>query len=147
MRSAEELLEFDQLKDIVARYSTCAPGRRAALALVTRQDAAALDSEFALVREGVAYFRAGTEFGFGSLADPEAWLARLIVPGSILVPAELLDVASLMDTAHAVRQAFKAEAAKYPRLTEVAAALVDFRHLSTAIRRAILPNGEIKIGR
>lgn len=143
MRSAEELLEFDQLKDIVARYSTCAPGRRAALALVTRQDAAALDSEFALVREGVAYFRAGTEFGFGSLADPEAWLARLIVPGSILVPAELLDVASLMDTAHTVRQTFKGEAAKYPGLTKVAAALVDFRHLSTAIRRAILPNGDI----
>ena len=143
MRSAEQLLEFDRLKDIVSRYSTCAPGRRATLELQTRQDAEALDAEFALVREGVAYFRAGSEFGFGSLADPEAWLARLVIPGSILIPEELLDVASLMGTAHAVRQAFKGEAAKYPRLTEAAAALVDFRHLSTAIRRAILPNGEI----
>jgi DNA mismatch repair protein MutS2 len=143
MRSAEQLLEFDRLKDIVSRYTTCAPGKRATLALVTRQDAEALDAEFAQVREGVAYFRAASEFGFGSLADPEIWLARLVIPGSILVPAELLDVASLMDTAQAVRQAFKGEAAKYPRLTEVAAALVDFRHLSTAIRRAILPNGEI----
>jgi DNA mismatch repair protein MutS2 len=143
MRSAEQLLEFDRLKDIVSRYTTCAPGKRATLALVTRQDAEALDAEFAQVREGVAYFRAASEFGFGSLADPEIWLARLVIPGSILVPAELLDVASLMDTAQAVRQAFKGEAAKYPRLTEVAAALVDFRHLSTAIRQAILPNGEI----
>lgn len=143
MRSAEQLLEFDRLKDIVSRYTTCAPGRRATLELQTRQDVAALDAEFALVREGVAYFRGGAEFGFGSLADPEAWLARLIIPGSILVPAELLDVASLMDTAHAVRQAFKGQAAKYPKLTELAAALVDFRHVSTAIRRAILPNGEI----
>src|SRR5277367_352842 len=143
MRSAEQLLEFDRLKDIVSRYTTCAPGRRATLGLKIRQDVAALDAEFALVREGVAYFRAGSEFGFGSLADPEGWLARLVIPGSILVPAELLDVASLMDTAHAVRQAFKGETAKYPRLTEAAAALVDFRHLSTAIRRAILPNGEI----
>jgi DNA mismatch repair protein MutS2 len=146
MRSAEQVLEFDRLKDIVSRYTTCAPGRRATLELDTRQDAAALDAEFALVREGVAYFRAGSEFGFGSLADPEAWLARLVIPGSILVPAELLDVASLMDTAQAVRQSFKGEAAKYPRLTEVAAALVDFRHLSTAIRHAILPNGEISDG-
>ena len=48
-----------------------------------------------------------------------------------------------MDTAHAVRQTFKEDAAKYPRLSERAAALVDFRHLSTAIRRAMLPNGEI----
>lgn len=143
MRSAEQLLEFDRLKNIVSRYTTCAPGKRATLSLVTRQDAEALDAEFALVREGAEYFRAGSEFGFGSLADPEGWLARLVIPGSILVPAELLDVASLMDTAHAVRQAFKGEAAKYPKLTELAAALVDFRHLSTAIRRAVLPNGEI----
>jgi DNA mismatch repair protein MutS2 len=143
MRSTEQLLEFDRLKDIVSRYTTCAPGRRATLGLQTRQDGAALDAEFALVREGVAYFRAGSEFGFGSLADPEGWLARLVIPGSILVSAELLDVASMMDAAHAVQQTFKSEAAKYPRLTENAVALADFRHLSAAIRRAILPNGEI----
>src|SRR6202167_2163103 len=143
MRSAEQLLEFDRLKDIVSRYTTCAPGRRATLGLQTRQDVAALDAEFALVREGVTYFRAGSEFGFGSLADPEAWLARLVIPGSILVPAELLDVASLMETAHAVRGTIKGEAAKYPRFTQVAATLVDFRHLSITIRRAILANGEI----
>jgi len=142
-RSAEQLLEFDRLKEIVSRYTTCAPGHRSTLALLVLQNSAALDIEFALVREAVAYLRTGSELGFGSLADPEPWLARLIVPGSVLVTGELLDVASLMDTAHAVRQTFKEEAAKYPRLSERAAALVDFRHLSTAIRRAILPNGEI----
>jgi DNA mismatch repair protein MutS2 len=142
-RSAEQLLEFDRLKDIVSRYTTCAPGRRSTLALLVQQDSVALDVEFALVREAVAYLRAGSELGFGSLPDPDPWLARLIVPGSILVTGELLDVASLMDTAHAVRQTFKEDAAKYPRLSERAAALVDFRHLSTAIRRAILPNGKI----
>jgi DNA mismatch repair protein MutS2 len=142
-RSAEQLLEFDRLKDIVSRYTTCAPGRRSTLGLLVQQNSAAIDVEFSLVREAVTYLRAGSELGFGSLADPEPWLARLIVPGSILVTGELLDVASLMDTAHAVRQTFKEDAAKYPRLSERAAALVDFRHLSTAIRRAILPNGEI----
>src|SRR6202050_5930969 len=95
------------------------------------------------MREAVAYLRDGSELGFGSLADPESWLGRLSMRGSILVTAELLDVASLMDAAHAVRQTFKEETTKYPRLSEKAAALVDFRHLSTAIRRAVLPNGEI----
>ena len=75
-RSAEQLLEFDRLKDIVSRYTTCAPGRRITLALQVQQDSAALDVEFALVREAVAYLRAGSELGFGSLADPEPWLAR-----------------------------------------------------------------------
>ena len=142
-RSAEQLLEFDRLKDIVGRYTTCAPGRRTTLALEIQQDAAGLDSEFTSMREAVAYLRDGSELGFGSLADPELWLGRLIIPGSILVTAELLDVASLMDAAHTVRESFKQEATKYPRLSERAAALVDFRHLSTVIRRAVLPDGEI----
>ncbi len=142
-RSAEQLLEFDRLKDIVSRFTTCAPGRRATLALEMRQDRDTLNLEFALLRESTAYLRDGSEFGFGSLADPEPWLARLVVPGSILASAELLDVASLMDMTNAVRQAFKNDSAKHPILTKTASSLVDFRHLSTVIRRAILPNGEI----
>src|SRR5271163_318495 len=142
-RSAEQLLEFDRLKEIVGRSTTCAPGRRAIEALAPRQDVASLETEFALVREAVAYLRAGSELGFGSLSDPEQWLARLGIPASALSSADLLDVASLADTVFGVRQTFKGEAAKFPRLSESAAALADLRHLSTAIRRAILPNGEI----
>src|SRR5580658_5035324 len=142
-RSAEQLLEFDRLKEIVGRSTTCAPGGRAIEALAPRQDVASLETEFALVREAVAYLRAGSELGFGSLADPDAWIARIAVPASVLVPAELLDVASLAETAGGVRQTFKGEAAKYPRLAERAAALADFRSLLTAIRRAVMPNGEI----
>jgi len=141
--SAEALLEFDRLKEIVSRFTTCAPGRRSIENLAPQQDVAALDGEFALVREAVAYLRAGSELGFGSLADPEQWLERLALPASVLSIAELLDVASLAETVHGVRQAFKGDAAKCPLLAERAAALADLRHLSTAIRRAIHPNGEI----
>ena len=141
--STEALLEFDRLKEIISRFTTCAPGRRWIEALVPQQDVAALGTEFALVREAVAYLRAGSELGFGSLADPEQWLARLTVLASVLSIAELLEVSSLAETVHGVRQAFKGDAAKYPLLAERAAALADLRHLSTAIRRAIHPNGEV----
>jgi len=142
-RPVEELLEFDRLIEIVSRATTCAPGRRAIQALAPRQDVAALEAEFVLIREGVSYLRAGSELGFGSLADPEKWLARLAVPGSVLEPAELLDAVSLMEIANAVRQTFKNDREKYPRLSDRAASLIDFRSISTAIRRAVLPNGEI----
>jgi len=142
-RPAEELLEFDKLKEIVSRFTTCAPGRRAVQALVPGQEAAPLAEEFELVRESVAYLRGGSELGFGSLADPEEWLARLSIPASMLSSAELLEAASLMDTASGVRQAFKTDAAKFSRLAARATALADFRLLSGAIRRAVLPNGEI----
>jgi DNA mismatch repair protein MutS2 len=142
-RPIDELLEFDKLKEIVGGFATCAPGRRAAHALVPQQDRAALTEEFELVGEAVAYLRAGSELGFGSLADPAAWLAQLVVRGAVLSRAQLLDAASLMETAASVRQTFKGETVKYPRLGGRAASLADFRQLSSVIRHAVLPNGEI----
>jgi DNA mismatch repair protein MutS2 len=142
-RPVEELLEFDKLKDIVSGFTTCVPGRRSTEALAPQHDIASLDAEFALVREAMEYLRGGSELGFGSLVDPETWLPRLAVPASVLVSADLLSAASLMDAVFAVRQTFKEDVLKHPRLSERAAALVDLRHLSTAIRRAVMPNGEI----
>ena len=142
-RSAEELLEFGRLREIVARYSTCAPGHRAIDQLAPSTDADALRSAFDLVREAIAYLRSGAELGFGSLADPAGWLARLAMPASSLSAAEILDAASLMDTSTSLQQTLRGDAPKYPRLAERAASLADFRSFSTEIRRAILPNGEI----
>jgi len=142
-RTAEELLEFGKLREIVARYSTCAPGRRAIERLGPRTDASALDAEFELIREAIAYLRSGSELGFGALADPAGWLARLTVPASSLTAAEILDAASLMDVVSSLKQTLRGESAKYPHLAERAGALADYRSLATAIRRAILPNGEL----
>ena len=142
-RSAQEVLEFDKLKEIVSGFATCAPGRRAVQALAPGQDADRLAGEFALVREAIAYLRSGAELGFGALANPEGWLGRLGVPASVLSSAELLDAVSLIETVSGIRQAFRTEASKVPLLAGRAAALPDLRHLSSAVRRAILPNGEI----
>ncbi len=142
-RSAEEILEFDRLREILRRYTTCAPGRRGVEELAPSHERAQLEAAFALIREAITYLRAGSELGFGALADPEAWLARLDAPGAVLSPAEILDAASLLDTTAWLKQQFRADAAKYPRLAQRTAALADFRPLTTAIRRAILPNGEI----
>lgn len=142
-RSAEELLEFGRLREIVARNCTCAPGRRAIEGLALRTEAESLRVEFSLIREAIAYLRSGAELGFGSLADPAGWLGRLALPACSLTAAEILDAASLMDTSSALRQTFRTEGAKYPLLAERAAAIVDFRRPASQIHRAILPNGEM----
>ena len=142
-RRAEELLEFDRLKDIVSGFTTCAPGDRAIRALAPHQDVAALDSEFALVGEAVAFLRAGSELGFGALADPDGWLARLAIPASVLSTTELLESTSLMETVSTVRETFERDRGEFSWLAGCAAALPDFRRLSSSIRRAVLPNGEI----
>ncbi len=142
-RTAEQLLEFDRLLELLRGKATCALGRRAMDALAPRTDAAALEAEFALIGEAVAWLRSGFEMGFGAVADPEKWLERLAIPAMPLSVAELLDAASLLEAAGELKKTLRAEATKYPRLAAVAAALGDFRATSQAIRRAILPNGEI----
>jgi len=142
-RTVEDILEFERLREIVRRYTTCAPGRRAVEAFAFSTGRAALEAAFVLIQEAVAYLRAGGEMGFGALADPEPWLERLSVLGHVLAPVQLLDAASLVETAGALKQSFRHETAKHPRLSERAGALPDLSGLAKAIRRAILPNGEI----
>jgi len=131
------------LREILCRHTTCAPGRRGIEQLAPATDRGQLESAFALIAEAISYLRAGKELGFGSLADPDPWLARLDVPGAVLAPAELLDAASLLDTTAWLKQAFRGDAAKFPLLAQRAAVLADLHQLSLVLRRAILPNGEI----
>ena len=141
-RSAQQVLEFDKLRELLRLRTTCAPGRRAVDALEPGTNRVALESAFALIREAREWLRAGNELGFGALADPQGWLDRLEGPGAVLEPAELLDAASLLETAGWLRQQFREEAAKFPLLTRRAAAIGDFRDAQAAIRRCLLPNGE-----
>ncbi len=150
-RAAEDILEFDRLRDLLRRQTTCAPGRGAVDALSFSQDRSALDAAFALIAEAVAYLGDGSEMGFGSLSDPAPWLAELAAPAAVLTPAMLLGAASLADTAATLREAFREgarggpgpAARQFPLLSARAASVADLRPLAVAVRRAILPNGEI----
>src|SRR5882672_10974986 len=154
-RTAEDILEFDRLRELLRRQTTCAPGRRAVDALSFSTDRAALDAVFALIDEAIAYRHNGSEMGFGSVADPEPWIAELESPAAVLTPPMFLAVASLADTVGSLRETFRASSSaspregvrnpseKFPLLAARAGAVADLRPLATAIRRAVLPNGEI----
>ena len=142
-RTAQEVLEFDKLRELLRLRTTCAPGRRKVDALDPGTNRATLESAFSLIREAREWLRASHELGFGALADPQGWLERIEGPGAVLDPSELLDAASLLETANWLRQQFREEAAKFPLLTARAASVGDFREAHGAIRRCLLPNGEI----
>jgi DNA mismatch repair protein MutS2 len=142
-RTAQDVLEFDKLRELLRLRTTCSPGRRGVDALEPGITRAVLDSVFALIREAAEWLRAGRDLGFGALADPQSWLERIEGPGMALEPGEFLDAASLLETTGWLRQQFREEAVKLPLLAARAAALGDFRDVHTAIRRCVLPNGEI----
>jgi len=142
-RRAEEVLEFDKLRELLRLRTTCAPGRRAIDALEQRRNREPLEDAFALIREAREWLRLGRELGFGALADPEGWMARLDSPSGVLEPAEFLDAGSLLETAAWLKQQFKEEGAKFPLLAARSAGLADFKDTQATIRRCVLPNGEI----
>src|SRR5579871_6162782 len=142
-RSAQDVLEFDKLRELLRQRTTCAPGHRHIDALTPITDRGVLESSFTLIREAREWLRSGRELGFGGLSDPQSWLDRLEGVGAVLEPREFLDAATLLDTAAWLKPQFKEDAAKFPLLAARAASVVDFRELLAAIRRAILPNAEI----
>jgi DNA mismatch repair protein MutS2 len=142
-RRAEEVLEFDRLRDLLRQRTTCAPGRRFVDGLAQSVNRESLEGTFVLIREAREWLRLGRELGFGALADPAGWLARLESPGGVLEPADFLDAASLLEAAAWLRQQFREDAAKFPLLAARSGSLGDFKELQAAIRRCILPNGEI----
>src|SRR5438270_414525 len=142
-RTAQDVLEFDKLRELLRLRTTCAPGRRAVDNLEPRMERAALESAFALIREAAEWLRAGHELGCGALADPQGWLERIEGAGAVLEPSEFLDAVSLLETAAWLRQQFREEAMNFRLLAARAAALGDFRDAHRAIRRCVLPNGEI----
>src|ERR1700726_3850448 len=142
-RTAQDVLEFDKLRELLRLRSRCVLGKGSVDALEPGTDQPSLEAAFALIREAQEWLRAGNELGFGGLADPQQWLERIEAPGVVLDAAELLEAASLLETAGWLRQQFREEAAKFPLLAARAASLVDFRDVLAAIRRCVLPNREI----
>ena len=142
-RTAQDVLEFDKLRELLRLRTTCAPGRRAVDALEFGTDRVALEAAFALIREAREWLRGGGELGFGGLADPQGWLEKIEGPGIVLEAKEILEAASLLETAGWLRGQFREDAAKFPLLAARVGSLGDFREALTAIRRCLLPSGEI----
>ena len=142
-RSAEEVLEFDKLRELLRQRTTCVPGRRAVEAQEFSRDAGFLRAEFALIREAREWLRSGNELGFAGLSDPEMWLEKIAGIAVVLEAKELLEAASLLETASWLRTQFREQRAKFPLMSAAAAEVGDFREALAAIRRCILPNGEI----
>jgi len=103
-RTAQDVLEFDKLRELLRLRTTCVLGKGSVDALEPGTDQPSLEAAFALIREAQEWLRAGNELGFGGLADPQQWLERIEAPGVVLDAAELLEAASLLETAGWLRQ-------------------------------------------
>ncbi len=152
--SSAGLLQFDDLKDLVARYAGSRAGRELVLALDQRHDREALEHGLADAGEAINYLReisgaqesvrgAAIRLRFDQVRDLDAAVSLLHVEGASLNGREILDLFHTLGIAGEYRGILLSVSDRYPRLAQRAAKLADLRDLARRYGKAFLPDGSL----
>jgi len=135
-------LEFDAVRDHLLKHAGSARGRQRLSALAPLTEAAAVRDALRVTSEGISLLQAPGRQPYHDLPDLADTVPAVRVAGLHLEPADLSQVASFVEGAVEIgRRIARAEGA--PRLARLASTVRDMTDLSAAIRRAILPSGEV----
>ncbi len=151
---SSELLEFDDLKRLLARYVASERGRAEVAAISPTADRRALEEALAETAEAMAYVAASSKpqaaargaavrLHFDTIADIGAAVAKLAIEGAVLEAKEILQVVDVLDRASDARAILSATATRFPRLAARAAGLGEFRGLLADLAGKILPDGTV----
>ena len=148
------LLQFDELKALIATYAGSEPGKERVLACEPHEDRPTAESELAETGESLSYLQdaaapqraghgAAVRLHFDQLRSIESALRLLRVEGTRLEGPEILDVFHTLALAGEYRALLLAAADQYPRLARRAQRLSDLRSLARNYQRAFLPDGSL----
>jgi DNA mismatch repair protein MutS2 len=135
-------LEFEAIRALVLSHAGSVAGKARAEALTPHTETGAVHAALSRTTEGTIVLRALGRQPYHGLPDVEAALGQARVEGLFLEPLALLDVASFIESSSDIsRSVAGAEGA--PELSRLAAGVADVSDVAAAIRRAILPGGEV----
>jgi DNA mismatch repair protein MutS2 len=135
-------LEFETIRALVLAHTGSAGGREQVEALQPQTTVPAVRAALARTTEGVRVLARIGRQPYHDLPDVAALLARSHIAGLHLEARELSDVASFIEGAAEIGRRVAA-AFDAPELAGIAARVPDATEVATAIRRAILPSGEV----
>ncbi len=149
-----ELLQFEELKVLLAKYAGSAAGRELVAALEPHRDLPILETDLAEAGEAIAYLRevSGTQAAgpgaairlrFDQLRDITAAVRILKVEGASLDGRQILDLFQTLALAGEYRAILLSLVARYPRLGRRAAQLADLRDVTRRYQHAFLPDGTL----
>ncbi|MGH9655454.1 MAG: endonuclease MutS2 [Bryobacteraceae bacterium] len=154
MSRGSEVLQFGDLKALIARYAGSSAGCALIQGLEPYQDRAVLDNALADAGEAIAYNAelSGTQqtgrgapirLRFDQLRDLEGPLGVLQIEGAALTGSQILDLFHSLAIAGEYRAALLSVAERYPRLARLARQLADLRDLARRFERVFLPDGSL----
>ncbi len=152
--SSAGLLQFDELKDLLARYAGSGGGRALVLALDQHQDRAALDRGLADAGEAIEYLReaagasvpargTAVRLRFDQVRDLESVVRVLAVEGASLAGREILDLFHTLSIAGEYRAVLQSVSDRFPLLAQRGGRLADLRGLARRYAKAFLPDGNL----
>ncbi len=134
-------LEFDRIREVLAREASTPLGRARARALEPALDPEDVRRLLDLTREAVALSRAGSRPALDAPGDLDEILAGLTRDDEPLAPLQLLGLARFVSSVSTAAGAAREHGG--PGLRAIAANVSDFSAECGAIERAILPSGDV----
>jgi len=154
LKTSSAVLEFEALRQLIARNVSSALGHRELAKVEPHTDRALLEHDLAEAGEAIGYLRtasrpqpaargAAIRVDFSGLPDVEPAVFKLRIEGASLDPKEIFDVFSLLDRAADAKSVLTAAAERFPRLGQRAGTIGDFRGLLRDLEGKILPDGSM----
>ncbi len=144
---SERVLEFDQLRQLLAAYTASPLGRERVEQLTPSMDRSWIERQQQLTDELRGYLRTGGHFDFHGLLDPTQLINKSRIAGAALEILEIRDLLLVADRAAEWRQIATNPAAniadKWDAVGELSARLADFAPLLRYFGNKILPDGTL----
>jgi DNA mismatch repair protein MutS2 len=137
-----KVLEFDRIRALLLQQAGSVEGRVRLEALRPFVEPAAVREALARTSEGRALLAALGRQPYHDLPDPAEAIAGARVRGAHLDPRALADLASFIEGGVEISRRV-ARVDGTPRLSRLAADVRDTGDVAAAVRRAILPSGEV----
>ncbi|GIW06148.1 MAG: endonuclease MutS2 [Dehalococcoidia bacterium] len=136
------LLEFDKIRERLARFAAFSASRELALALQPEPTLPAAERAQQAAEDARTLLRLKPTFSIGGARDVRA-PARQAALGGLVEPLALLDIAATLAAARQTRGLLTRLADQLPVLSEIASDLVDCSALEDEIARCIGRRGEV----
>lgn len=138
-----ETLDFDALREHLAREARTPYGRERALELLPSADPAEVRYQLRLTTEARRLLTEQGGFGIGDLPDVRPVLERLRPENATLPVNDIQSLARTMEAGLQLRAMLRAHRERFPRLGALAETIPDFRDTLAQVRRIVAPDGQL----
>ena len=144
---SEHVLEFDQLRQLLAAYTASPLGRERVAQLAPSQDRPWIERQQQLTQELRGYLRSGGRFDFHGLLDPTKLINKSRISGAALEILEIRDLLLVADRASEWREIALHPAANiaenWQAVRELSETIADLSPLLRYFANKILPDGTL----